>query len=363
MMSTELAYLLEHADLIEANFHVKKLQMILSKSNVTYKSNYRKGYLVNLVCGIYGDGSTVIGGTVNSLRTQALTVLKQMPKSCTNILYAVNIYEQAKLEYENRATFKSDYPWLIQVNDKTFRIEHWYAQPAVIDNEPIGMIIDPHHIFVTNRVHCCSYGMAGMNIHRKAWVKVAEQEHTEDPADRTGLSLELVVELRDRQRNAFTATTFSEKFEEALIKNGDFTEAKWCRLLRNWYAANDEAGVALEDRIQWMLDIRSYLLDFYHPGTFPPSGKYVAGLPIAQFEGIISNVDRRLQLYALTSKGCYNNRAVSSLDSETLFGSFQVRAHNKHMLLFMVGLSRVAFFRYFIISIPFPLSAPWPQVT
>ena len=66
-----------------------------------------------------------------------------------------------------------------------------------------------------------------MNIHRDAWVKVA-QEHRNNG---TGLSMELVNELRDRQRNSFAVMTFSEKVELEMIKNGDTHEAKWCRLM------------------------------------------------------------------------------------------------------------------------------------
>ena len=110
-----------------------------------------------------------------------------------------------------------------------------------------------------------------------------------------------------------------------MIQNGDTREAQWCRLIRNWYSANDDSGISVSKRIEWMIDMRLFLLTFYKPGTFPPPGAYVAGLPIVQFEGILSNIDRRLQLFFLSSKGCYNQRAVSSLDSEIMFGTFQVR--------------------------------------
>ena len=73
-----------------------------------------------------------------------------------------------------------------------------------------------------------------------------------------------------------------------------------------------------------MSAIRHKLLSELHVGHFPPHTSFIADLPVAQFEGILTNVDRRLQMYALVQHGTYNNRAVTSLDSENFFGAFQV---------------------------------------
>ena len=133
-----------------------------------------------------------------------------------------------------------------------------------------------------------------------------------------------VVELRDRQRNSFALTTFSENVENVMIEHGDVKEARWCRLMRNWYKAVDEAGIRVSQRIEWLLEMREELLKIYRPGKFPPPGAFVADLPIAQFEGLLCNVDRRLQLYSTSQNGTYCHRAISSLDNESLFGMFQV---------------------------------------
>jgi len=159
-----------------------------------------------------------------------------------------------------------------------------------------------------------------MNVSKNAWIKVATNSRTNG----TNLSMELVMELRDRQRNSFAQTTFSEKVENEMRKNGDENEADWCKLLRGWYAAIDEAGMPASERISKLLDMRIFLLSHYNPLQFPPPGAYVKSLPIAQFEGLLMNIDRRIQLYAITQNKTYNHRSVSSLDSETFFSSFQV---------------------------------------
>lgn len=106
-------------------------------------------------------------------------------------------------------------------------------------------------------------------------------------------------------------------------------EAEWCQLIRNWYSAIDEAGVPIDLRIDWLLAMRNKLLPFLKVGHFPPPGAYVASLPLAQFEGLMSNVDRRLQLYDMVQTGTYNQRAITSLDSETFFSGFQVCIDNE----------------------------------
>ena len=319
-----LSKMMSNAESIMKSFTVKELEIILRLTGKVKTGKERKAQLANRVSEMYGDG-TFVTYTVNipKLRTLSLAVLKKLPKVCTNMLYATNVHQERKRQYENHVHFKSDHPYVIATEDQEFVIHHWYAQPTMMDGIPVQFIIDPHHLYVNNRCRCCRAGMAGMDITPAAWIRVAHQECNKPENMKTGLSVELVEELRDRQRNSFAATTFSEKVEKAMLENGDTTEANWCWLLRNWYAAVDEPGLGVSTRIQYLLDMRQHLLKFYKPGTYPPPASYVAGLPIAQFEGILCNVDRRLQLFATTKDGKYNQRSISSLDSETMFGSFQ----------------------------------------
>ena len=59
--------------------------------------------------------------------------------------------------------------------------------------------------------------------------------------NRTGLSWEIAKELRDRQSNSYAQTTFSENVQLEMEKNGNQNEAQWCRLIRHWYSAIDDA--------------------------------------------------------------------------------------------------------------------------
>jgi hypothetical protein len=54
---------------------------------------------------------------------------------------------------------------------------------------------------------------------------------------------------------------------------------------------------------------------------------------MAQFEGILCNVDSRLQLYAMVKESSYDQRSVTSLDSETFLSGFQVNLYFVRILL------------------------------
>jgi hypothetical protein len=135
--------------------------------------------------------------------------------------------------------------------------------------------------------------MKEMGVLPDAWWKVAKESKTNN----TGLSSEIACNLQDRQNNTFAQTTFSKRVEEEMKKIGDHMEANWCQLIRNWYNAIDAAAVPLDVRVNSLLAIRSELLDNLKVGHFPPPGAFVKGMSWVQYEGILTNVDRRLQMY------------------------------------------------------------------
>ena len=85
------------------------------------------------------------------------------------------------------------------------------------------------------------------------WTKVALEERTSG----TGLSLESVTDLWDRQRNSYAQTTFSKKVEDEMFKNGGTAEAKWCSLLCGWYQAVDESGVLSKSEVKSIRNVNA----------------------------------------------------------------------------------------------------------
>lgn len=61
----------------------------------------------------------------------------------------------------------------------------------------------------------------------------------------------------------------------------------------------DSAGIDIDERSAYWMDMREFLLKKYNPMIFPPPGIYENSLAIAQFEDILTNINRRLQLYIM----------------------------------------------------------------
>ena len=96
-------------------------------------------------------------------------------------------------------------------------------------------------------------------------------------------------------------------------------EANFCRMIRQWYEAEDKPGLSAHQRVTHRLARREYLLDGVDFGQFPPYGSYIKGMPPVMFEGLLQSIDTHIQLYATCRGETYNQRAVSSLVNETFF--------------------------------------------
>ncbi|XP_060553199.1 uncharacterized protein LOC132714356 [Ruditapes philippinarum] len=180
-------------------------------------------------------------------------------------------------------------------------------------------ILDCHHLFVNARVKCCSSGIKECGLKRDAWVKVAENCRENG----SGLSLALVNELVDKQSNAYAQKTFSPEVEKAMRENGDTKEADFCGLIREWYAADDEPGIEVTERIKRRLRLRECLLKDVYFDKFPPPGSHIKELPHVMFEGTLTNIERRIQIIPHVKSGAFNPRALGSLEAENFFGEFQ----------------------------------------
>ena len=307
---------LQTAESINSNFTIPELKSIAAlKPSVPVKGC--KADLVNHVCSLYGDSSRLCRKrNVPTLRRQVLNVLNNMPKNAINVLTATNQFREKFVEWDKQNTFMGSAKIWTESGD-TYTIPQWYAQPCFFGGQMVEPILDPRHILVNNRSKCCSNGIPGMGITREAWIHVATQGNTE-------LTLQHVVELCDRQRNSYAQLTFSDEVEDSMRASGYLNEANWCSLMRNFYEAVDGSGCRTEERIRKLLDMWEFLCKQYNPFSFPPPGFHLKGLPMAQFEGLMTNIDRRMQMYSIVESRKYNQRAISSLDSETFFGSFQV---------------------------------------
>lgn len=57
-----------------------------------------------------------------------------------------------------------------------------------------------------------------------------------------------VEDLVDKQSDAIARLTFSDDVEHAMKRLGYTKEAEFCRLIREFYEAEDEPGIFVEER-------------------------------------------------------------------------------------------------------------------
>ena len=72
----------------------------------------------------------------------------------------------------------------------------------------------------------------------------------------------------------------------------------------------------------------SYLGKFYNPKQYPSNCKHIKGLPTTTYQAIRHNVCTRIQLYWISNKKTYNQRAVSTLAVESFFSDLSTLANN-----------------------------------
>ncbi|CAC5400819.1 unnamed protein product [Mytilus coruscus] len=188
----------------------------------------------------------------------------------------------------------------------------WFSYPEVSEkrNKMEPKCLDAHHLLVNLRVKVCKDGLQG--IQKRAWHAVAEK-------NRDIISKSLVVDLIDKQNNAFALRTFSTDVESEMRILGFIREADFCKLIREWYEAEDESGISAVDRMKRRINLKSFLLEGVDFGRYLMYRMYVKGFPKVQFEGFLQRIDTSLQLYSVVKNGSFNQRAISSLANETFF--------------------------------------------
>ncbi|KAL5011712.1 hypothetical protein ScPMuIL_010263 [Solemya velum] len=287
------------------------------------KLSENKHKIVTKLSKILGDGSVqkepVRKKSKNppALSIIAKGVIAKLSKEILCSLYASYLFpHKQKQWYEN-----NPFGEIINITGLPTQSTRWYSMPEF--NDYIGnylfMVLDSYHQLCGLRRLVCQHGIPLKGVRREAFVKVAMESETNG----CQLSLAMVNDLIDKQNVAFACATFSERVSIALDNIGEHDTAAFCRLIDNWYRADDEPGLSALDRCKYRIQLKEWLLAGVSFDDFPPHGAYIKGIPTVLFEGLLTNIERKIQLYTFSKTGTYNVRSVGSLDIENFFGTFQ----------------------------------------
>lgn len=265
-------------------------KMFVGREDETWEKTVKK--MMPLKC----IASTIVRGSSTKI-----------PKERLNNTVAAMLYDTKYDEWREESTFK------LKTRIENADTTKWFSFPEFSEErqqiEP--KCLDAHHLLVNLRCKVCKDGLVG--IRKEAWHQVAEKNNAV-------ISNAIVVDLVDKQNNAFAKRTFSKAVEDEMRKLKYSTEADFCRLIRQWYESEDSGGIAAIERVQRKLELKSFLLKDVDFGIFPPPGMYIKGFPKVMFEGFIQRIDTSIQLYDIVKGQSYNQRSLSSLVNETFFG-------------------------------------------
>ena len=178
--------------------------------------------------------------------------------------------------------------------------------------------IDPSHCLTNMRVHTPTKEI--FNCDPEAFKAVSKYSNDI-------LSAGLVhKDMLDKQSVSFTEQVFSKDVSDAMQKLGFPNEAKVITHVRNWFNACNQRGLSVEKRIEYLIDIHNYFLDFYEPKSYPMSCTHIRGLPATTYQAIMQNVSMHIILYHLSRTKTYNQHAFSTLSVKSFFSDLSAMA-------------------------------------
>ena len=148
--------------------------------------------------------------------------------------------------------------------------ETWYSIPEFSERRKRieHKVWDDTHIMTNMRRVVCSSGTKFLR--KEAWLSASE-----DP--KVKLQPVTVSDLPDKQDIGFALATFGEDVEKAMKRKNFHEEALFCKLIRNWWNAEDEPGMSALERMEHRMALRTYLLKDIDFGIFPPFTDYIKG--------------------------------------------------------------------------------------
>lgn len=228
-------------------------------------------------------------------------VIRRFPK------WILNVSECEFLDEYNR--WKGEIPFAFPTKIEALSYSQdiiWFSKPEynLETLSPVFAFLDVHHLITNCRTKVCKHGFPERVIFKEAWKSVARENNLKIPH---------VDDLVDKQSDAIAGETFSVAVEERMNHLGFSSEANFCKIVREFYDAEDEPGLSPKERCERRLKLRECLLDGVNFYLFPPYGNYIRGIPYIMFQGFLTNIERRIQIAPYTKSGAYNFGHMAAL--------------------------------------------------
>lgn len=293
--------------------------------SLEFRKSWKKDDKVCYVCKMFGvEVPSTVSTKPSQSRTRTKlknplplkTISKRMiqtkayPKANLRIGYSAYLFEKKLREWQNESPF----PCPAKIEGICEDIKYWFSYPekSTMTGRLLTKSIDCSHNLTHLRVRTSTKGICGVSS--LAWHKCAKSNETR-------LTLPFVEDLIDKQSVANARTHFSQEVEDWMKKNEYIKASNLTRLIRNWYEASDNPGIPAARRICFLVEMRNFLLKDLDFSKFPPYTRYFKGIPCVTFEGMMIDIDSKIQLHTMANG--YNIRSVGSLAAETTVGVLQ----------------------------------------
>lgn len=110
--------------------------------------------------------------------------------------------------------------------------------------------------------------------------------------NQTNLKVHQVEDLVDKQSDVIAKETFLIDVEKAMRLLGYAKEDQFCKLIREFYEAEDDPEIEVTERCQRRLNQREWLLEGVNLCCFPPYGSHNRCVPNIFFQCFLANIDR-----------------------------------------------------------------------
>ena len=117
--------------------------------------------------------------------------------------------------------------------------------------------------------------------------------------DKQLLPRPFITDICDQQNAEIAKSFFCKKVQKIMELNGDFHEAEFIQIVRQWYKACDECGLHPNERVNRWISMHNFLLKDVDFNSFPMPSTHVKGIPYITFEGILQGISTRLSLYGI----------------------------------------------------------------
>ena len=139
-----------------------------------------------------------------------------------------------------------------------------------------------------------------MNICKTGYEFCKTNHYMELCNDRPDISSQSIVLHRLDPMNVYTAVRFfSEPVQAWMETNGYNDTAEFVQLVCIWNQACNERGMPVDERVEHMFNIYSFLTDGVDINEFPSisTQRYIYSMPIQTFQAILHNVCTRIHLH------------------------------------------------------------------